>query len=605
MKKTFTLFLLFALSVYGQYTTPGTGVNWTPDSLKIYAPAVISGTFPNYAVVNKIIVAANDKITIIPGTTLTFTGTTSGFEVNGSFMAVGTEANKITFTGATPDSTGAFDGIRFNATAVDSQSQVKYCLIQYAYSGVRCVDASPAVENNEFWKCSRGIQLSTSNAIIKNNSIKRCYEYGILINLTSNPLIEGNIIGDNNTQNTSAKNQVSIGLQGNNSPIIRNNVIYNTTNFRTGGVSLWVSGASAFSNAVIEGNTIYSNSFGITLYSSSNGVINARVANNLIYNNNINPDVNVSGSGINVNGSPFNKPVITRNTIYGNHWGVTVQNGTNIVAGPDPNLGNLMNQDTTDDGWNRIYNNLQGGLPFDMFNNCTNNIYAQNNDWGVYDSAAIELKITHKVDDPLKGLVYFMPFYDPSLIPVELKSFAGTVISDVVKLTWEVVSELNNKGFYLEKNSTSTPENWMQAGFIAGRGTTTEAAIYEYTDADVTAIAGELKYRLIQQDFDGSKRQIGEVSVVLTGRRSINPTVQTYPNPAAGNVSIVLEGFEGDRVNLQLINILGEIIYSENYVLQGNKISLESRKLNTGSGVYLLRVSDNEKSAITKIIFTR
>lgn len=602
MKKTSSILLLLTLVVYGQFTTPGTGVNWTPDSLKVYAPAVVSGTFPNYSVVNKIIVAANDKVTILPGSVLTFTGTTSGFEVNGSFIAVGTESNRITFTGATPDSTGAFDGIRFNATAIDSQCIVKYALIQYAYAGVRCVDASPKVENSEFWKCSRGVQLSTSDAIIRNNSIKRCYEYGILINLTSNPLIEGNIIGDNNTQNTSAKNQVSIGLQGNNSPIIRNNIIYNSTNYRTGGVSLWVSGSTAFSNAVIEGNTIYSNSFGITLYSSSNGIINARVANNTIYNNNINPDVNVSGSGININGSPFNKPVITRNVIYGNHWGITVQNGTSIIAGPDPNIGNLTNQDTTDDGWNRIYNNLQSGVPYDLYNNCTNNIYAQNNDWGVYDSAAIELKITHKVDDPAKGLVYYMPFYDPNLIPVELKSFTGVSLNGKVKLIWDVATELNNKGFTIQRSFNQSSDDWSSIGFIPGRGTTTESNMYEFEDVDTRGIKGEIRYRLIQQDYDGTSHLIGEITVNLTDRNISERGLSIYPNPARGKLNLLIKGLEGEEITLEIVSTTGESVLNKGIIIKGESEIINLSDEGLSAGVYLVRIKNSSSSLMSKFL---
>ena len=220
---------------------------------------------------------------------------------------------------------------------------------------MRCINASPTMSNSYIYKCGRGFNLSGSNMKIINNVIERCYEYGITMTLGSSPLIEGNTFAQNNTQGTSAKNQISIGLQGDNSPIIRNNIIYGGTSIPTGGISLWVSGSTAFSNTVIEGNEIYNNSFGITLLSSSNGIINAVVKNNIIYNNNINPNALVSGSGINVNGSPTNQPIITQNEIYGNWWGITIQNGTTVQAGPNPNLGNIENADTTDDGMNIIY----------------------------------------------------------------------------------------------------------------------------------------------------------------------------------------------------------------------------------------------------------
>ncbi|MBK7629301.1 MAG: hypothetical protein IPJ23_00935 [Ignavibacteriales bacterium] len=38
----------------------------------------------------KITVAVNDRVYINPGTTVLFSGSTSGFDVNGKFLAVGT-----------------------------------------------------------------------------------------------------------------------------------------------------------------------------------------------------------------------------------------------------------------------------------------------------------------------------------------------------------------------------------------------------------------------------------------------------------------------------------------------------------------------------------
>ena len=109
--------------------------------------------------------------------------------------------------------------------------------------------------------------------------------------------------------------------------------------------------------------------------------------------------------------APCSYPDNYQKQIYGNWWGVTIQNGITVQPGPNPNLGNIENADTTDDGLNIIYGNVQGAqILYDVYNNCTNDIYAQNNDWGVYDSTLIENHIFHKVDNNCMGLVKFMPF---------------------------------------------------------------------------------------------------------------------------------------------------------------------------------------------------
>ncbi|RPI71791.1 MAG: hypothetical protein EHM47_09475, partial [Ignavibacteriales bacterium] len=358
---------LFSYVSFAQYTTPGTGITWNLDSLVLHSGGVVTGAFPNYTVTHKIFVSADDLVRINPGSNLQFTTETSGFEVNGIFKCEGTADSTITFSSPTQDSLGFYDGLRFNANTLSDTSVISYTYIEYSKYGMRCIDASPILTNSHIYKCGRGAQLSGSDSEISFNKIERCYEYGILINLDSNPLIEENEISFNNTQGTSAKNQVSTGLQGNNSPVIRNNVIYGGESTPTGAISLWVSGAANFSNMIAEGNIIYNNSFGITLLSSSNGVINAVIKDNLIYNNNINPNALISGSGININGSPANQPVITDNEIYGNWWGITIQNGSTVQAGPQPNIGNVENVSTEDDGGNIIYNNVQGADTFDLY----------------------------------------------------------------------------------------------------------------------------------------------------------------------------------------------------------------------------------------------
>ncbi|MFN3873785.1 MAG: NosD domain-containing protein, partial [Ignavibacterium sp.] len=433
MKNFLLITLLSTVSIFAQYTTPGTGVNWNLDSLVLYSSGVVVGTFPNYQINNNVIVAANDELNVSAGSNVIFATPSAGIEVNGIFKAIGTATDSIVFTSSIEDSTGYYIGFRFNANPNSNLSQIKYARIFYADYGFRCIDASPVLSNSYLYKCGRGVQLSSSNAVIKDNVIERSYEYGITMTLSSSPLIEGNHLIKNNTKATSALNQISIGLQGNNSPIIRNNIIEGGESIPTGGISLWVSGSTAFSNAVIEGNQIFNNSFGMTLYSTSNGIINAVVRDNIIYNNNINPNAMVSGSGININGSPFNQPLIKRNIIYGNWWGITIQNGSTVQPGPQPNIGNVENSDTTDDGMNIIYGNVQGMNVYDLYNNCTNDIYAQNNDWGVYDSLSIEDHIFHNVDNPLHGLVKFIPFSLP--IPVELISFKADVESGKVKIS--------------------------------------------------------------------------------------------------------------------------------------------------------------------------
>lgn len=600
--KIFLLIFVFTLNLLAQYTTPNTSVVWNLDSLVQYSSGVVTGSFPNYTINGKITVSTNDRVIIIPGSKVTFTSTTGGFDVNGIFQAIGNQNDSIIFTASVPDSQGYYEGFRFNANPQSTQSAIKYARIFYADYGMRCIDASPELSNSYIFKCLRGVQLSTSNSIIRNNVIERSYEYGITMTLGSSPIIEGNHLIKNNTRATSAMNQISIGLQGNNSPIIRNNVIEGGESTPTGGISLWVNGSTAFSNANIEGNTIFNNSFGITLYSTSNGVINAVVRNNTIYNNKINPNTQVSGSGININGSPFNQPLIKQNRIFGNWWGITIQNGTTVQAGPQPNIGNLQNTDTTDDGQNIIYGNIQGSNTYDLYNNCNNDIFAQNNDWGVYDSASIEQNIFHKVDNPQHGFVRFIPF--SMQIPVELISFDYKIFENNVELIWITATETNNKGFEIQR---FYKEKWETIGFIYGKGNSTTINEYKFFDYDLTD--GKYYYRLKQIDYDGKSKFSNQLEVEINTLNEFT-LFQNYPNPFNPITRIRWKNNNSGLNTLKVFNILGqEIATLLNEFKDAGEYEVEfNSKIGDKelpSGIYFYKLSVNNKTQVRKMILSK
>ena len=66
-------------------------------------------------------------------------------------------------------------------------------------------------------------------------------------------------------------------------------------------------------------------------------------------------------------------------------------------------------------------------------------------------------------------------------IPVILSSFTGKAEKKYNTLNWEVTSETNNKGFYLERKQKGDI-NYVPIGFINGRGNSSTPKAYSYTD---------------------------------------------------------------------------------------------------------------------------
>lgn len=381
--------------LFADYITPGTGVHFTADSLVANAGGAVTGANGSYLVNETVQVQTGDTLTLLPGDTLIFTDTSGSAElhINGTFFAIGTETDSIIITSQNQNH-GDFYGLIFRDTDSGSAFEMNYCRIEYAKRAIDVVSADVLVENSVIRRTSQvAIDLFGTNSVFRNCLITENRQRAVTMTVNSSPTIEGCTFTENNFENASPYTIISIGLQGENSPVIRNNHIIGGYD-KSGGISIWNS-----SNALIEGNTIENCGYGILCYQTD---ANPVIKNNIIRNNTINPDTLVWGFGIASNGP--NAPIITGNEIYGHFYGVA------IVGGGQPNVGNVDNPDTTDDGNNYFLGNGIGNNRYELFNNNALPILAQNNWWGNADPDSIEDRIVHQVDNSSYGLVSFTPY---------------------------------------------------------------------------------------------------------------------------------------------------------------------------------------------------
>ncbi|MHB8995349.1 MAG: right-handed parallel beta-helix repeat-containing protein [Armatimonadota bacterium] len=109
-------------------------------------------------------------------------------------------------------------------------------------------------------------------------------------------------------------------------------------------------------------------------------------------------------------------PVVSRTRIMDNG-----RHGVYVTGSACPNLGNLSTASTADDG----RNTLSGNGSYDLYNDTTNSLRAQRNQWGSTDEAAIRARIFDYADLPTRGAVLFSPLWQiaPNTPPV--LSFIG------------------------------------------------------------------------------------------------------------------------------------------------------------------------------------
>ncbi len=199
-------------------------------------------------------------------------------------------------------------------------------------------------------------------------------------------------------------------------------------------------------------------------------------------------------------------------------------------------------------------------------------------------------------------------------IPVELASFNALTKDKTVELNWITATEINNKGFEIERQAVSEQSatgKWETIGFVPGSGTTTEPKSYSFTDNRSLTHNLTLKYRLKQIDYDGSftySKSI-EVNTVLPSLITLN---QNYPNPFNSSTSISWQSPTGNRQTLKIFDVLGNEVATlvDEYRDAGNyevTFSTETlgRTSELNSGIYFYQLQVGDISVTKKMIFLK
>jgi photosystem II stability/assembly factor-like uncharacterized protein len=142
------------------------------------------------------------------------------------------------------------------------------------------------------------------------------------------------------------------------------------------------------------------------------------------------------------------------------------------------------------------------------------------------------------------------------VVPVEMTSFLANISAQRVNLTWNTATELNNRGFEIERSFDKS--EWRIIGFREGKGTTSEPQNYTYID-DISEISvNKIYYRLKQVDFNGTFEYSDVVEVEIAplefslSQNHPNPfnpsTIIGYQLPVAGNVTLILFDVLGREV---------------------------------------------------------
>jgi hypothetical protein len=189
-------------------------------------------------------------------------------------------------------------------------------------------------------------------------------------------------------------------------------------------------------------------------------------------------------------------------------------------------------------------------------------------------------------------------------LPVILCSFEAIVRNREVNLNWTTCSEVNNKGFDIEKRVFNPLTNsyypWIWSGFVEGHGTTNEQQSYSFNEKKLAA--GKYQYRLKQIDFNGNHEYhvLTNPTDIIIGKPNNADLFQNYPNPSNPTSKVDFQIPFTSKVSLKVYDITGkEAATLIDAQLDGGYYTAEFNGSNLASGVYFYRlsaVSDNGSS---------
>ena len=192
-------------------------------------------------------------------------------------------------------------------------------------------------------------------------------------------------------------------------------------------------------------------------------------------------------------------------------------------------------------------------------------------------------------------------------IPVELVSFTADYYNGKVFFKWETATEINNKGFEIQKRDKFRNDDWMKIDFVSGNGTTTQVHTYNFSYEENKADI--YRFRLKQIDFDGtvSYSEVIEVNVPVVEEFVL---YQNYPNPFNPCTKIGFQTSEFGFVKLKVYDVLGNevaILVNEEKPVGEYQVEFNTSTINhiPSSGIYFYQLKTNNFVETKKMVLMK
>ena len=187
-------------------------------------------------------------------------------------------------------------------------------------------------------------------------------------------------------------------------------------------------------------------------------------------------------------------------------------------------------------------------------------------------------------------------------LPVRMLYLTAEPIDNkYIRLDWATASELDNKGFEIQRSTDG--QHFELIGWTDGHGTT--SSTLQYMFKDISASEGMVYYyRLRQVDVDGHYEYSDIVSASLYGSAGL-VIEELRPNPAIHEAYINAISTAEQTVTVTMTDILGQTVYTSDWKLSsglnGTTLHLEGIPV----GTYLVSLKTMGKAISKRLVVVR
>ena len=178
------------------------------------------------------------------------------------------------------------------------------------------------------------------------------------------------------------------------------------------------------------------------------------------------------------------------------------------------------------------------------------------------------------------------PCFIANPLPIELLFFTAECNGSLVDVFWSTATEANNDYFILEKSQDG--DYFEEIAIVDGAGSSSE--LLNYSISNRKSSSQPVYYRLSQVDFDG-ERTVFPVIVLDQNCGNGEMPIELIANLSSNTILVHYDLEKSAHTVLNLIDISGKIVFTENVLLSKNKRVYQSNEFGSlQNGMYFIQL---------------